>query len=257
MREYDTTANTYAMDFAVALSLLSRLPVTTLIDIPQAAWARQANAVWTFPFVGVVIGSIAAMVGYGAILLGLPATLAAGCVLAALMACTGAMHEDGLADCADGFWGGWTTERRLDIMKDSQIGTYGVVSLGLVTGARWLAYAALLQTGVIGVVAVAAMSRGLVPAVMAALPHAKSDGLSRSVGQPLPQGALLAAALGLVIGVLCLGLVGITAMIVAALAVAALAKITTAKIGGQTGDVLGASQQIGELAILLVLVAVM
>ncbi|TNF58733.1 MAG: adenosylcobinamide-GDP ribazoletransferase, partial [Rhodobacteraceae bacterium] len=169
---------------------------------------------------------------------------------------TGAMHEDGLADMADGFWGGRSPQRRLEIMADSRIGTYGVLALVFSVGLRWVALAAVLPVlGPLVLIGLAALSRAGLPSVMTALPHARPGGLSAGVGRP----PALTAGLAILVG---LGLAGVTcgaatwalfpAMALAAFGIAALAR---ARIGGQTGDVLGATQQISEIAGLLVLAA--
>jgi hypothetical protein len=111
-------------DISRALGLLSRLPV-------RPDGQRGAQSVWAFPIVGLIVALI---VGSGAALglaMGLAPALAAGLALFLQIMITGAMHEDGLADTFDGLWGGWEAERRLEIMKDSRIGAYGVIALNL------------------------------------------------------------------------------------------------------------------------------
>lgn len=240
------------MDVAVALALLTRLPLPSL---PQSAFASQARAVWAFPVVGAVTGVLAASVGLGTLSLGLPATVAAGLCLAVQILLTGAMHEDGLADTADGLWGGWSRERRLEIMKDSAIGTYGVLALILSLGLRWSALTLLLPLGAAPVIAAAMLSRAAMPVIMAALPHARADGLSRSVGAPPRPAVLAGLVLALGSAALLLGMAIIAPVLSAAALVAGLALLARARIGGQTGDILGASQQLAEIAVLLGLLA--
>ena len=237
-------------DLAAALVLLSRLPV-------PASGPVGAGAVWAYPLAGAVLGALAALLAWAAMTLGLPPVLAAGLVLVALVVMTGAMHEDGLADVADGFWGGWTRERRLEIMKDSRMGAYGTIALVLSLGLRWQALALVLAQGTSGpLIATAALSRAAMPAVMAALPHARDTGLSHSVGRASPARALAAALIGAAIALACLPpLQALAGLLVAALATLALAALARRKIAGQTGDVLGATQQVAEIAILLVLAA--
>lgn len=235
-------------DVAVAFALLTRLPLPRL---PDGAFAHQARAAWAFALVGVVVALIAGGAGWLALTLGLPGAAAAGLVLLVQIAVTGAMHEDGLADTADGLWGGWTRERRLEIMQDSAIGTYGALALILSLGLRWVALSVLLVGGIAPVIAAAAVSRGLLPVVMTALPQARDDGLSRRVG--VPGWAVCAVAAGLGAG-LALAICGGAALVPIALAcagVALVARIAQAKIGGQTGDILGAGQQVAESAVLL------
>lgn len=240
------------LDIAVAMVLLTRLPLPTL---PDRAFAHQARATWSFPLVGLVIGAIAGGAGLGLLALGLPAGAVAELVLGVQIALTGAMHEDGLADTADGFWGGQTRDQRLAIMKDSAIGSYGVLALILSLGLRWSALAILLPSGVLPVVVVAVLSRACLPVLMTALPHARAGGLSQSVGRPGRGVAGLSALLGLVLALALLGPAVVASALSAAVCVAALAILAHRKIGGKTGDVLGAAQQVAECAILLVFVA--
>lgn len=255
MRENDTDSLFRGSDLVLAFCLLTRLPVRTFANLSESSWQKQARAAWAFPIVGVVLGSLGAAVAWVAMQIGLPPMIAAGLALTVMILCTGAMHEDGLADCADGFWGGWTREKRLEIMKDSQVGTYGVLALILGTTLRWIGYSALLTDGLAGIVAAAVLSRSVLPGIMAALPHARPDGLSRAVGRPDRQIALIALAIGFVISALILGWGAIGATALAIVATAGCAALARNKIGGQTGDVMGASQQLSELAVVMFLIA--
>lgn len=248
MRENDT-ALIRAMDIPVALVLLTRLPLPAL---PAAAFERQAAATWAFPLVGLVVGALAAAAGYLALAVGFPAAIAAGLCLTVQIIATGAMHEDGLADVADGFWGGWTVEQRLDIMKDSQVGTYGVLALILSTGLRWVALSVVLPASFWTVVAVAILSRAALPFVML-MPRARPGGLSDRVGQPPVLAAAVSAILAIIILVIMAGAATVPLALAAILAVAFCAINARTKIGGQTGDVLGATQQITEIAGLVAL----
>lgn len=236
------------MDLPVALVLLTRLPLPPL---PRAAFDDQARAAWAFPLVGLVVNGLAALTGLAAMALGLPVMAAAGLVLAVQVVATGVMHEDGLADLADGFWGGMTRERRLEIMQDSLIGAYGVTALILSLGLRWSALVVLLPGGIAPILAAGLLSRAALPLLMTALPQARPGGLSASVGTPGPARAATAIMLALAGA---FALIGPPAALVAfciALNLMALTAITLRKIGGQTGDVLGAAQQISEITALL------
>lgn len=245
-------------DLWVATSLLTRLPIRLRDD----AYTRAADAAWAYPLIGAMTGLITALVALVAMGMGLSSTMAAVLALAASMIATGAMHEDGLADCADGFWGGWDPEMRLKIMKDSNIGTYGVLALLTGFAIRVLGYSAIFASGIsswgmiLTVIGVHMASRAVMPVVMASLPHARSDGLSRSVGQVTSDAALKAGAIGAValwigagFGAAFLGAIVLSGVVLAG------RKIAMAKIGGQTGDVIGAHQQLAEMALLLMLVA--
>ncbi len=247
--EKDDTSRMW--DILVAGALLTRLP---LPHAPQAAFDHQARATWAYPLAGLAVGLIAALVGWLALALGLPHMIAAGLMLAAMILSTGAMHEDGLADTADGFWGGFDPARRLEIMKDSHIGTYGVLALVLGVGLRWTALAATLEAGLGPVIAAAVMSRGLLPTVMRLVPHARAFGLSHSVGRPDTNAASLSFCTGFLLCFMLVGWSFVPGLLLAAVAVAGLCWLAKSKIGGQTGDVLGAAQQLAELAILVSLI---
>ncbi len=243
--------NSRGWEVIVALALLTRLP---LPHAPKTAFARQAQASWAFSLAGLAVALIAAVVGWICGAMGLTTPVTAGLMLATLIVTTGAMHEDGLADTADGLWGGYDAARRLEIMKDSHIGTYGVLALGLGVGLRWLALSATLAVGAGPMIAAAVLSRGLLPALMALMPHARRSGLSHQVGRPERGVALAALALAVVLALFFAGIGVIWALLLAALAVGGLAALAKSKIGGQTGDILGAAQQVAELVILLALI---
>jgi len=194
-----------------------------------------------------VVGALGALAGLGAVALGLPVTIAALIALAVQMITTGAMHEDGLADTVDGLWGGWTRERRLEIMKDSHIGTYGVLALIVSAGLRWSVLAGLLTLGAGPVVAIAVLSRASMPALMATLPTARGNGLAHKVGAPPLWAVLSAVGLSLTIAFVAIGLSAVPASLAVLAGASLLGWIAWRKIGGQTGDILGASQQITEI----------
>ena len=237
-------------DIAAALALLTRLPVVTTSD-------RGARAAWAWPIAGAVTALIAAVLGWLSLALGLPPGLTAALILATMILLTGALHEDGLADCADGFWGGADPTRRLQIMKDSAIGTYGTLGLILVLLARWSAILALINAGwlVAPLITAALLSRVPMVAVMAWMEPARGDGLSHGVGRPDAEGVLLAVVVALLIALPLAGFTALAAALVVAVLGLAVALIARAKIAGQTGDVLGATQQIAEVGALAVLAA--
>ena len=238
----------------LAAVLLTRVPMPHL---PPQAFVHGPQAVWAYPLVGAGVGLAGVAVAQAALVLGLPHLGAAALGLAAMMLVTGGMHEDGLADLFDGFWGGFTPERRLEIMRDSQIGTYGVLALVVVFSLRLVAVAALLDQTPLALVAAAALSRAGMPVVMAALPAARRDGLSRSVGQPTATAVAVGLGVALVIALLCLGAHALLALLVALAVTGCMTALAKAKIRGQTGDVLGATQQLGEAAILLTCTALL
>ncbi len=245
-------SQTALADLRAALALLTRLPLgQTLVT------SRGAASAWAWPIAGAIIGVMSAMVALLSLWLGLSPAVAAAVTLASQAMLTGAMHEDGLADTADGFWGGWDKARRLDIMKDSHIGSFGVLALILVTLARWSALSALLTTSSPfgAIIAVAALSRAVMAALMAWLPNARGAGLSQSVGRPRARTAMIAMLLALALGLIFTGWQALVMLLVAGLTSLGLGLIARAKIGGQTGDVLGAAQQLAEAAALCTLAA--
>ncbi|WP_420011157.1 adenosylcobinamide-GDP ribazoletransferase [Tateyamaria sp.] len=245
----DTGPASMLWDVPAALVLLTRLPVPAL---PSKAFADPARAVWAYPLVGLILALITGALISLSAALGLPAPIIAGLVLGVLILLTGAMHEDGLADSADGLWGGHDRARRLEIMKDSRIGAYGVLALIVVMGLRWMGLAEATWPAI---VAALVLSRMMMPALMLALPHARSDGLSHSVGAPPRSSVLAGVFIGTVIAVACVGMAGVIALCIASLSTVAIGVIARRKIGGQTGDILGATQILTELSVLLSLVA--
>ncbi|MEQ8877286.1 MAG: adenosylcobinamide-GDP ribazoletransferase [Phycisphaerales bacterium] len=247
------TALAAPSDIATALGLLSRLPV------PPPDTERTGAAAWAYPVAGLILGSLAALAGAIAHAFGLPSPLTALIALGFLILATGAMHEDGLADTADGLWGGWTRDRRLEIMKDSHIGTYGVVALVLSLAARWAALTLLYDQGsgaaAAALIVAAALSRAAMPLLMARLPHARDHGLSHSVGPVPMRTAWLALAIAALAALLLTGWSGLPVILWALAAALAMGVLARSMIGGQTGDILGATQQVAEIAILFSLIA--
>ena len=239
-------------DLTAAFSLLSRLPVPMSGD-------HRPGAAWAYPLVGAVIGGLAGLLGVVAAGLGLPLPLVAPLMVAAQAMLSGAMHEDGLADMADGVWGGWDRAARLKIMRDSRNGSYGVIALALSLLARSVAIWLLLEmsTGwaMAALIATGAMSRAAMPALMLLTPPARDDGMAHSVAGQRPEPAMAAAAIAAALGLLLLGWSALPAILWAALITFGLSRLAMAKLGGHTGDVLGAAQQLTEIAILFSILA--
>jgi adenosylcobinamide-GDP ribazoletransferase len=170
---------------------------------------------------------------------------------------TGALHEDGLADVADGFGGGRTREDKLRIMRDSRIGSYGALALVLALLARAGALVALADPSDVlaALVAAGAVSRAALPAVMAISPQARADGLAAAAGRPHPLRAAAAALVAALLAILLLGQAAPAALLAGAGGALAVALLARRQIGGYTGDVLGAAQQLGEIGVLLGAVA--
>ncbi|WP_444464997.1 adenosylcobinamide-GDP ribazoletransferase [Rhodobacter capsulatus] len=240
----------------LAVLLLTRLPMPRLADPAPTL----AQSVWAYPLAGLVVGAISALALFATLALGLPPALAAGLAVTVQVVITGALHEDGLADVADGFWGGRERARRLEIMRDSRIGSYGVAALVLSLGLRWQGVAALAEASpalaMAGLIGLAMLSRAACGVVMAALPAARSEGMGRYAAGAAWKRVLAGGAIGLGAAV-GLGLpVGPLALVQGALVVG-LMQLARTKIGGQTGDVLGTAQQLAEIGGWLVLAALL
>lgn len=242
------------MELRTGLAFCTRLPVTA----PEGA--RLAQAVWTFPLVGAVIGAIGALVYWLADGLSLPPLASATLAVASTALVSGCLHEDGLADTADGFGGGATPARKLEIMRDSRSGAYGVVALIVSFLLRVGAIASLAGPGLVAFALIAAHAgaRAVLPLFMRAVPNAREDGLSAGAGAPEAGPAWIAALLGLLVLLLCLGVgPGLLAAFVVAAGLLVLARLSVRQIGGQTGDVLGAVEQASEILILLTAAAML
>lgn len=256
-----------AVDLAHCVRFYSRLPV------PALPWEQDAHALPDFkrlarilPLAGLVIGLLPALALAVSILLDLGPWLAAALSILVMTVSTGAMHEDGLADTADSF-GGVTKERRLEIMRDSRLGSYGACALVLTFALRLATLGTLVSRvdwpqAVAAVLIVSALSRtaGLLPLVF--LLPARADGLARAVGQPARETFWAAAGLAGLIAVAVGALSGLPASGIGLMLVAsivsglALKRFAARHLGGQTGDIAGATQQVAEIATLIGLLTV-
>ncbi len=236
-----------ADEFVAAASLLTRLPIARIAA--NVGPAELIRSVWAFPLVGAAIGVVGAACFAIADALGVPPSLAAASAMIATVLATGAIHEDGFADFADGL-AGRSPEARLAIMRDSRIGTYGAIALIVSFGVRAAAVAVLAQPLLVfaALVATGATGRATMAVVMAAVPPARADGLSAGIGRPTLGPAIAAVAIAALVAFLTVGrhstvVVGVLAAVVA-FVVGGLAQ---RRLGGQTGDVLGACGQIAEI----------
>ncbi len=237
-------------DLKVATVFLTRFPVRVAGDLPAAAIGRALRLA---PLVGLLVGLAGGLVAAVALGLGLPPLVAGLLAVAVTMLATGALHEDGLADVADGFGGGRDPAAKRAIMRDSRLGTYGAASLFLSILLRAAALAAAGGSAVAALVAAHALSRALLAPAMALAPAASSEGLAADAGVPTARDASIALALGALLAVLALGLAdALLALLLAGAAAGAVLWLARRMIGGYTGDVLGAVQQMAEITILLV-----
>ena len=243
-----------APDVADALRFFTRLRVG---DPPPGAALDLRRIAWAAPVAGAVVGLIGALVLGLTTLLGLPPLLRAGLATAALVIVTGALHEDGLADAADGFGGGATTAAKLEIMRDSRVGAYGAIAIALALILRVGALAAALDGGfwraALSLMLVGALSRAAALTPLALLPPARPDGAGAAAGR-LDPNALAAAWISALVIALALGLVALglahafAALLMSGAGALAMVALARRAIGGQTGDVAGAAQQLAEIA---------
>lgn len=247
-----------ADDLIMGLRFFSRLPTG---DSPFEKPNLNRIAVG-LSFTSVAIGFVPAMLMMLAAWLGVPSYFAATLGVAAMLVATGAMADDALADSADGLIGGATIERRLEIMKDSRHGTYGVAAIGLYLLLRVTAIGAVaaynpLAAGAIWL-ASTVIGRSASLWVSVALPNAREGGASASVGRVSRKaffaGMGFAVLLGFVLAAPFTSVVAVILSLAAAAGVAAAWVWTCRKlIGGQTGDLIGALQALIEVAVLTVL----
>lgn len=247
-------------DLARSLAFLSRLPVPARFFIGHDGSVSRACR--AFPAAGLLIAVPPALL---LLAIGRPETALLASLLAlGLMAfLTGGLHEDGLADSADGLFGGRDKPQALSIMKDSRIGSYGVIALILSFGLRAFALAALLSLGgaslaALALLASAALSRGLMVWHWQALPPARDNGTAVAVGQPLLSARNTALAIGLAasLPLLAQGIAPASLLLSlgsCALALFAFTRFVRNTIAGHTGDTIGASQQITETVLLIAL----
>lgn len=245
-------------DLLICLMFFTRLPVR--LSLKEHIGLNLS--VHMYPYAGAIVGFIGAACIFVAATLGLPPVPTAILAITAMVFATGALHEDGLADMADGFGGGHDKPRKLEIMRDSRIGTYGVLALVFSQGLRISVLSELVElsltASMVSLVTAATFSRAISMVFWASLPPARNDGLSKSSGQPDKNA--LALALGLTLLLIALlfpfgfGFVApFLAMIVGFCSLLLLIWMCKKQIQGQTGDTIGATQQICELVFMTTL----
>ncbi len=249
-------------DALLCLRFYTRLPIPTLPFEPTGPRAPFSAVLRLAPLAGVVVGLLTATILFCAAAVGLPSLVVAALALLAAVLVTGGLHEDGLADCADGFGGGSTRARKLEIMRDSRLGSYGALAVGFSLLLRTGALSGLLDRSGVAVactatIAAAAVSRGFGLLPLAVLGPARPDGMSQSAGRMPARDFLGCCTIAAVVGTMLPVMAGVglrsalLADLLAAAAVAAATHLAQRQIGGHTGDVAGASQQVAEMAFLL------
>lgn len=236
--------------FLVALAFFTRIPIPA--DTPYSAQRlNQANRY--FGAVGIIVGTISAVV-YLIGLAVLPAEMAVALAMISSLLVTGAFHEDGLADVFDGFGGGWEPVQKLEIMKDSRLGTYGAAALVMALGMKWLALTALAEADpwlpALALIAMHSLSRVCAASLIFSYPYVRADQSSKVkplANEQSPQDLWVLIATGLII-LLLLPLNAALVLVVTLIATRFLCgKWFEQQLGGYTGDCLGATQQLTEL----------
>lgn len=245
--------------FFIALQFFTRLPIPRWVGF-ESEWLHHASRY--FPLVGIVVAAITSVV-YALAAWLWPAPVAVLLATAAGILLTGAFHEDGFADMCDGFGGGLTRERVLEIMKDSRIGAYGAIGIGVLLALKCVVLASMAPGAVIAALFFAhPLSRLAATAFIWRLEYARAEGKAKPLAQEMTTTEFIIAAVSASLPALYLGLNGYLAwhailagLLAAAAAAAWLGKKFVRRIGGYTGDCLGAVQQVTEVALYLSVLA--
>jgi len=242
--------------FFVALQFFTRLPIPGRIGF-DASWLQHSTRY--FPLVGLLVAVIAGLV-YAACVQVLPQPVAVLLSTGAGIYLTGAFHEDGFADVCDGFGGGYTCDRTLEIMKDSRIGAYGAIGIGMLLAVKCFTLASLPGTALVVAALMAGhtLSRALSATLIWRMDYARHEGKAKPLGQEM-SAAEFSLAMGTALAVLLLMAIAgwlpwrgaFAGLLLAALATAWLARLFARRIRGFTGDCLGAVQQLSEAAFYL------
>ena len=244
--------------FICAVQFLTRIPTPALAAF-RPEWIQQSARYYSL--VGQIVGGLSALVLYGAAQVWSP-WIAALLALAAGVALTGGFHEDGLADTADGLGGGLARDRRLEIMKDSRLGSYGALALGLTLALRTAALAMLVQASPllasVALLAAHGLGRAAAVAAMTVMPYGGDPGMAKE-GRPDRAslvGLLVAGLIALWPLAFLPTLAGVSGLALGLLISAVPAWLAWRLIGGRTGDVLGAVEQVFEVGFLLAVAGV-
>jgi len=237
--------------------LVTALRTLSVLPVPGRGAQDMSAALPWFPAAGCLLGLLLYGLALLAGLAGWPAGTATAVLVGGVLLTRG-LHLDGLADCADGFGGGWDRERTLAIMKDSHVGTFGALALILVLLARWAALVRLAEAGLaFWVVGAYIVSRATMTGLAVRLPYARPEG---GTGAAFVNGArprhgfwALASAAGLVL--MGFGAAGVGALAAGWTLSGALGLWSRRRIGGVTGDVLGANCEIVETGVLVLAAA--
>ncbi len=245
----------WVQDFMVVLVFLTRLPIKPGFTFDMSALKTACRA---FALIGLIVGGASGTVYILAAYMGLPLLVSAILAMAVQIIVTGALHEDAIGDVADGFGGGADKEKKLAIMRDSRVGTYAVTALIIVIGLK-IAVLGSMPDPLLGfafLVVAATLSRGMMTWALYLMPTAREDGLGHGAGRPDIIAPLVSTVICVLIAILVLGpQLGAIALMSGIIGASLMGMIANRQIGGQTGDVLGAIQQMSEIFILVACLA--
>jgi adenosylcobinamide-GDP ribazoletransferase len=238
-------------DTVAAVSFFSRLPV----DRPLRAFdLRESAGAW--PLAGLLLAVGPALSVVLNSWLGIAPLVSALLAIAVAIGLTGALHEDGIADMFDGLAHGRSMSERLAIMRDSRIGVFGALALIISVGVRVAALAALAvhpSNAVLALLGVAVISRSLALWHWSALRPARTDGMAWRAGQPDTPALQIGLLTGLIAAIVMIAIFGWAALLgllLAGLGVGFFSTLASRRLGGHTGDTIGAMQQIAEAMLL-------
>jgi adenosylcobinamide-GDP ribazoletransferase len=239
--------------FLTALEFLTRL---ALRRTPRGDVDVIARSQMWFPAVGLVIGGVLVGIDHAATR-ALPEASVDVMLVVALALITGGLHLDGLADAADGLFGGYTRERRLEIMHDVQAGSFAIIAIVSALALKWAGLAALPgSVRVETLLLVPCAARFAVLLTIVVMPHARADGMGATQHAQAGAGALVIGGfVALIAAIALLGAGGLYIIAVAALAAGAVAWVSMRMVGGMTGDLYGATVEIAEVVLLLFIAA--
>lgn len=239
----------------MAFAFLTRLPCST--HTTSAASLSLAQALRWAPMVGIFVAVLQWFLATILVVLQAPALIVGLAAVALSIWFTRGLHEDGLSDYVDGVAGGWTVERRLEIMKDSRVGAFGATALAISIGLRAAAIGSIATLGTwslaLALLLAGALSRVTFVILFRVLRPARPDGLSNGAGKPELFDLLIAGTIPLILLILFQPIVALTISLAFALSTAVFIRHANRNLGGHTGDVAGALQQVTELLILVVL----
>ena len=244
--------------FFVALSFFTRLPIPSWVVIDAEKLNKSSRF---FGVVGLVIGLISALV-FWLVQLILPASIAVLVAMVVGVIATGGFHEDGLADTADGFGGGWTVEEKLLIMKDSRLGSYGALAIGLALLLKWQLLVELAlyspMAAISGFIVAHTLSRVVAASLIFSEKYVRDDsGKSKPLAQHQSLNDLfILLASGIFVLLWLNGFAAFALFIILWGVRFLLGSLFRGQIGGYTGDTLGAAQQVSEIVCYLVILAV-